>query len=47
MKAPGAMISFEIDGGLAAAVSFMQKLEIFACAESSAASSRSPITPRS
>jgi cystathionine gamma-synthase/cystathionine gamma-lyase len=34
MRAPGAMISFELAGGLAAAVKFLQDLQIFACAES-------------
>jgi cystathionine gamma-synthase/cystathionine gamma-lyase len=34
MRAPGAMITFEIDGGLNGAAAFMRKLEIFACAES-------------
>lgn len=34
MRAPGAMISFEIEGGLEGAAAFMRKLELFACAES-------------
>jgi cystathionine gamma-synthase/cystathionine gamma-lyase len=34
MKAPGAMISLELAGGLEAAVSFLKKLSLFACAES-------------
>ena len=34
MRAPGGMISFEIDGGLEQAAAFMRRLEIFACAES-------------
>ncbi len=34
MKAPGAMISLEVTGGLAAAVRFLERLQIFACAES-------------
>ena len=34
MSGPGGMISFEIDGGLAAAKSFLGALRVFACAES-------------
>ena len=34
MKGPGGMISFEIDGGLARAQKMLEKLTIFACAES-------------
>jgi cystathionine gamma-synthase/cystathionine gamma-lyase len=34
MRAPGAMISLEVTGGLAAAVRFLSRLQIFACAES-------------
>jgi cystathionine beta-lyase/cystathionine gamma-synthase len=34
MSASGAIITFEIEGGLNAAAAFMRKLEIFACAES-------------
>lgn len=34
MRAPGAMISFEVEGGLAAASGFLGALQIFACAES-------------
>jgi cystathionine beta-lyase/cystathionine gamma-synthase len=34
MKGPGGMISFEIDGGMARARAFLQRVEIFACAES-------------
>jgi cystathionine beta-lyase/cystathionine gamma-synthase len=34
MKAPGAMISLELAGGLDAAVAFLRALRIFACAES-------------
>jgi cystathionine gamma-synthase/cystathionine gamma-lyase len=34
MRAPGAMISLDLKGGLDAAVSFLQRLSIFACAES-------------
>ena len=34
MKAPGAMISLEVTGGLPAAVRFLSRLQIFACAES-------------
>ena len=34
MRGPGAMISLELAGGLDRAVSFLQRLQIFACAES-------------
>jgi cystathionine gamma-synthase/cystathionine gamma-lyase len=34
MRGPGAMISLELKGGLEAAVSFLKRLQIFACAES-------------
>ena len=34
MRGPGAMISLELRGGLGAAVSFLKRLQIFACAES-------------
>jgi cystathionine gamma-synthase/cystathionine gamma-lyase len=34
MRGPGAMISLELAGGLAAAVGFLKALQIFACAES-------------
>ena len=34
MRGPGAMISLELAGGLDAAVSFLKRLQIFACAES-------------
>jgi len=34
MKGPGGMISFEVDGGLAKAQKLLEKLRIFACAES-------------
>ena len=34
MRAPGAMISMEVSGGLEAASSFLRRLRIFACAES-------------
>jgi cystathionine beta-lyase/cystathionine gamma-synthase len=34
MRAPGAMISLEVTGGLPAAVRFLSRLQIFACAES-------------
>jgi cystathionine beta-lyase/cystathionine gamma-synthase len=34
MRAPGAMISCEVRGGLDAAVGFLRRLRIFACAES-------------
>jgi cystathionine gamma-synthase/cystathionine gamma-lyase len=34
MRAPGAMISFEIDGGMPAAAAFLSALQIFVCAES-------------
>lgn len=34
MKGPGGMISFEVDGGLARAQKLLEKLTIFACAES-------------
>jgi cystathionine gamma-lyase len=34
MRAPGAMISLEVTGGLPAAVRFLERLQIFACAES-------------
>jgi len=34
MRGPGAMISFVVRGGLDAARSFLEKLEIFSCAES-------------
>jgi cystathionine gamma-synthase/cystathionine gamma-lyase len=34
MKGPGGMISFEVDGGLARAQRLLEKLTIFACAES-------------
>ncbi len=34
MRGPGAMISFVVKGGLPAARSFLERLEIFACAES-------------
>jgi cystathionine beta-lyase/cystathionine gamma-synthase len=34
MRAPGAMISLEVAGGLDAAVGFLRQLRIFACAES-------------
>ena len=34
MRGPGAMVSFELSGGLDAAVSFLRKLQVFACAES-------------
>jgi len=34
MRLPGAMISLEIAGGLTAAVRFLKRLQIFACAES-------------
>jgi cystathionine gamma-synthase/cystathionine gamma-lyase len=34
MRAPGAMISLELAGGLEAAVAFLRRLQIFACAES-------------
>lgn len=34
MKGPGGMISFEIDGGLAASSAFLSALRIFVCAES-------------
>ena len=34
MRGPGAMISLELRGGLDAAVSFLKRLQIFACAES-------------
>lgn len=34
MKAPGAMISLEVAGGLDAAVRFLKRLQIFSCAES-------------
>ncbi|MFO0762005.1 MAG: cystathionine gamma-synthase [Byssovorax sp.] len=34
MKAPGAMISAELKGGLGASRAFLEKLQIFACAES-------------
>jgi len=34
MKGPGGMISFELDGGLAASAAFLRALRVFACAES-------------
>jgi cystathionine beta-lyase/cystathionine gamma-synthase len=34
MRGPGAMISFDIKGGLAAAKAFLESVRIFACAES-------------
>ena len=34
MRGPGGMISFEVDGGLARAQKLLEKLTIFACAES-------------
>jgi cystathionine gamma-synthase/cystathionine gamma-lyase len=34
MRGPGAMISFDLKGGLDAATSFLSRLQIFACAES-------------
>jgi cystathionine gamma-synthase/cystathionine gamma-lyase len=34
MRGPGAMISFDLAGGLDAAVSFLKRLQIFSCAES-------------
>jgi cystathionine gamma-synthase/cystathionine gamma-lyase len=34
MKGPGGMISFEIDGGMVRARAFLERLSIFACAES-------------
>ena len=34
MRGPGAMISVDLKGGLDAAVTFLKRLEIFACAES-------------
>ena len=34
MRLPGAMISFELKGGLAVAKAFLEGLRIFACAES-------------
>jgi cystathionine beta-lyase/cystathionine gamma-synthase len=34
MSGPGGMISFEIDGGLTRAQRMLEKLTIFACAES-------------
>jgi cystathionine beta-lyase/cystathionine gamma-synthase len=34
MRLPGAMISLEVAGGLDAAVAFLKRLSIFACAES-------------
>lgn len=34
MRGPGAMISFDLAGGLEAATSFLSRLQIFACAES-------------
>jgi cystathionine beta-lyase/cystathionine gamma-synthase len=34
MKGPGGMISFEVDGGLSRAQKMLEKLTIFACAES-------------
>jgi cystathionine gamma-lyase len=34
MRLPGAMISLEVTGGLPAAVRFLERLQIFACAES-------------
>lgn len=34
MRGPGAMISVELKGGVDAAVSFLKKLQLFACAES-------------
>ena len=34
MRAPGAMISLEVTGGLDAAVGFLKRLQIFSCAES-------------
>src|SRR5439155_4310641 len=34
MKGPGGMISFEIDGGVERARAFLERLSIFACAES-------------
>jgi len=34
MRAPGAMISLEVTGGREAAVRFLERLQIFACAES-------------
>jgi cystathionine beta-lyase/cystathionine gamma-synthase len=34
MRGPGAIVSFELSGGLDAAVSFLKRLGIFACAES-------------
>jgi len=34
MRAPGAMISLELAGGLEAAVGFLKRLQLFACAES-------------
>jgi cystathionine beta-lyase/cystathionine gamma-synthase len=34
MSGPGGMISFELDGGLAASTAFLKALRVFACAES-------------
>jgi cystathionine beta-lyase/cystathionine gamma-synthase len=34
MRGPGAIVSLELSGGLDAAVSFLRRLQIFACAES-------------
>jgi len=34
MKGPGGMISFDIDGGMVRARAFLERLSIFACAES-------------
>ena len=34
MRAPGGMISFDLDGGLSAATAFLKALRVFVCAES-------------